>query len=78
MDVDMIFFSFKYSSPFPLQNLVKRLRSQTPSTVSSTPSEVSAIPCELFGNTLRALFLKNRNFFLSAMAKFSSLIRGDL
>ena len=42
---------------------MQRLRSQTPSSVSSTPNEVSAIPCELFGNTLRALFLKNRDFF---------------
>ena len=25
--------------------------------------EVSAIPCVLFGNTLRALFLQNRDFF---------------
>ena len=42
---------------------MQRLRSQTPSSVSSSPNEVSAIPCELFGNTLRALFLKNRDFF---------------
>ena len=49
---------------------LKRKRSECivstflPSTsVSSTPNEVSAIPCELFGNTLRALFLKNRDFF---------------
>ena len=48
---------------FPVQNFVQRLRSQTPSSVSSTPNEVSAIPCELFGNILRALFLKNRDFF---------------
>ena len=57
------FFHLITALPFPLQNLVKRLRSQTPSSVSSTPNEVSAIPCELFGNTLRALFLKNRDFF---------------
>ena len=63
MDVDMIFFHLITALPFPLQNLVQRLRSQTPSSVSSTPNEVSAIPCELFGNTLRALFLKNRDFF---------------
>ena len=64
---------------FPLQNLVQRLCSQTPSSVSWTPNEVSAIPCVLFGNPLRTfrqylaspgLFLKNRDF--------SSLIRGDL
>ena len=57
------FFSFITTLPFQLQNLVQRLRSQTPSSVSSTPNEVSAIPCELFGNTLRALLLKNRDFF---------------
>ena len=27
------------------------------------PNEVSATPCVLFGNTLRALFLKNGDFF---------------
>ena len=61
MDVDMIFFKilFKYSSSLS----TSELPSQTPSSVSSTPSEVSAIPCVLFGNTLRALFLKNRDFF---------------
>ena len=42
---------------------MQRLRSQTPSSVSSTPNEVWAIPCEVFGNTLRALFLKSRDFF---------------
>ena len=57
------FFHLNTALPFPVQNLVQRLRSQTPSSVSSTPSEVSAIPCELFGNTLRALFLKNGDFF---------------
>ena len=57
------FFSFNTALPFPIQNLVHRLRSQTRSSVSSTPNEVSAIPCELFGNTVRALFLKNRDFF---------------
>ena len=31
--------------------------------INSTPSEVSAIPCVLSGNPLRALFLKNRDFF---------------
>ena len=57
------FFHLIAALPFPLQNLVQRLRSQTPSSVSSTPNEVSAIPCKLFGNPLRALFLKNRDFF---------------
>ena len=57
------FFHLNTALPFPLQNLVQRLRSQTPSSVSSTPNKVSAIPCVLFGNTLRALFLKNRDFF---------------
>ena len=64
MDVDMIFFHLVTALPFPLQNLVQRLCSQTPSSVFSTPNEVSAIPCELFGDTLRALFLKNRDFIL--------------
>ena len=40
------FFHLNTALPFPVQNLVKRLRSQTPSSVSSTPNEVSAIPCE--------------------------------
>ena len=53
------FFHLIAALPLPLQNFVQRLPSQTPSIVSSTPSEVSAISCELFGNTLRALFLKN-------------------
>ena len=57
------FFHLNTALPFPVQNLVRRLRSQTPSSVSLTPNEVSAIPCELFGNALRALFLKNRDFF---------------
>ena len=56
------FFHLNTALPFPLQDLVQRLRSHTPSSVSSTPSEVTAIACELFGNTLRALFLKNRDF----------------
>ena len=42
---------------------MQRLCFQTPSSVSSTPNEVSGIPFVLFGNTLRALFLKNRDFF---------------
>ena len=57
------FFHSNTALPFPLQNLVQRHRSQTPSSVSSTPNNVSAIACVLFGNTLRALFLKNRDFF---------------
>ena len=56
------FFHLITALLFPLQNLMQRLRSQTPSSVSSTPNDVSAITCELFGNTLRALFLKNRDF----------------
>ena len=59
----MIFFHLNTALPFPLQNLVQRLRSQTPSCVSSAPNEVSVIPCELFGSNLRTLFLKNRDFF---------------
>ena len=51
-------------------------RSQTPSSVYSTPSEVSAIPCVLFGNTLRALLLKNLDFFRYGEIILS--IRGDL
>ena len=58
------FFHLNTALPFPVQNLVQRLRSQTPSSVSSTPNKVSAIPCELYANTLRALFLKIRDFFL--------------
>ena len=66
------FFHLNTAVPFPLQNLVQTLRSQTPSSVSWTPNEVSAIPCVLFGNPLRTfrqylaspgLFLKNRDFF---------------
>ena len=67
---DGLFFHLISALPFPLQNLVQRHRPQTPSSVSSTPNEVSAIPCELFGNPLRALFLKNRDF--SGTVKFSS------
>ena len=56
------FFSFKYSLPFPVQNLPdsppRLLR-----VFLRPPSEVLEIPWELFGNTLRALFLKNRDFF---------------
>ena len=51
-------------------------RSQTPSSVHSTPTEVSVIPCVLFGNTLRALFFKNGDFFCYGEIILS--IRGDL
>ena len=82
MHVDI--FHLITALPFPLQNLVQRLRSQTPSSVSSTPNEVSAIRCELFGNPLRTfrqylaspVLEKSRIF--SGTVKFSSLIRGDL
>ena len=57
------FFSFNYSSSLSTSEYRAKTPSQTHSSVSSTPNEVSAIPCELFGNTLRALFLKNRDFF---------------
>ena len=59
----MIFFSFNYSSS--LSSSESRAKTPLPDffECSSTPSEVSAIPCVLFGNTLRALFLKNRDFF---------------
>ena len=63
MDVGMIFLNLNTALPFPIQILMQRLPSQTPLSVSSTPSEVLEIPWELFGNTLRALFLKNRDFF---------------
>ena len=56
------FFNLNTALPFPLQNLVQRFRSRTPSSVSSTPNEVSAIPCVAL-LTLRVLFLKNRDFF---------------
>ena len=57
------FFSFNYSSS--LSTSESRAKTPLPDSFecSSTPSEVSAIPCVLFGNTLRALFLKNRDFF---------------
>ena len=38
------FFHLITALPFPLQNLVQRLRSVTPLSASSTPSEVPAIP----------------------------------
>ena len=67
--IQFFFFHLITALSFPLQNLVQRLRCQTPSSVSGPPakfrqslSNFSAIPCELFGNTLRALFLKNRDF----------------
>ena len=67
MNVDIYFLIvviyINTALPFPLQNIVQRLRSYTTSSVFSTPSEVSAILCILFGNPLRALFLKNRDSF---------------
>ena len=45
------------------QLLYPRVTTVTLLFINSTPSEVSAIPCVLFGNPLRALFLKNRDFF---------------
>ena len=45
--------------------------------INSTPSEVSAIPCVLFGNPLRALFLKNRDFFCHGVI-FVTNTRGPL
>ena len=54
----------KYSSYLSTSELRGRLRSQNPSSVYSTPSELSAILCVLFGNPLRALFLKNRDYIL--------------
>ena len=54
------FFHLNTALPFPLQNLIKRLHSETPSSVSSTPSEDSAIlsePCswkiEIFSATVK-------------------------
>ena len=63
------FFHLNTAFPFSLQNLVQRLSSQIPSSVSSTPSEVSAIPCHPFSWKIE---------IFSATAKFSALIRGDL
>ena len=45
------------------QLLYPRVTTVAPLFINSTPSEVSAIPCVLFGNPLRALFLKNGDFF---------------
>ena len=57
------FFSFNYSSS--LSTSESRAKTPLPDSFECffDPNEVSAIPCELFGNTLRALFLKNRDFF---------------
>ena len=59
------FFHLNTALPFPIQNLVHRLRSQTRSSVSSTPMQRS------FGNTLRTFrqyrtspVLEKSRFFL--------------
>ena len=56
MDVDINFFSFKYS--FPLSTSESRAKTQLPDSF-----ECFFDPQRSFGNPLRALFLKNRNFF---------------
>ena len=72
MDVDMIFFSFNYSSS--LSTSESRAKTPLPDSFKcffdpqrsfGNPSRTfrQSGPCELFGNTLRALFLKNRDFF---------------
>ena len=61
-DGHMVFFHFITALPFPLQNLVQSLRSQTPWSVSSTPQRSFGNPLRTFRQTLRALFLKNRDF----------------
>ena len=62
----MIFFSFNYSSSLSTSQSQAKTPLPDSFECSSTPSEVSAIPCVLFGNTFRALFLNNRNFFCYA------------
>ena len=77
-NVDIIFFSFKYSSSlFTLEPCTKtplpdsfecffdpqRSFGNPLRTFRQSLANFSAIPCELFGNTLRVLFLKNRDFF---------------
>ena len=70
--------TLKYSSYFPLQNLVTKtpLPEFFECLFDSTPSEVSAILCVLFGDPLRALFFKNRDF--SCYGQIFVPIRGDL
>ena len=63
-----LFNRFGYYLPFHFR-ISNRLRSQTPSSVSSTPSEVSAIPCELFGNALRTF----RQYLASPVLEKSGL-----
>ena len=73
-----VFFSFKYSSfLFTLEPRAKtplpdsfecffdpqRSFGNPLQTFRQSLANFSAIPCELFSNTLRALFLKNRDFF---------------
>ena len=48
------FFHLVTAPPFPLQNLMQRLRFQN-------CASVSAIPCEFFGNTLKALLFYEAN-----------------
>ena len=57
------FFSFNYSSSLSTSEAREKTPLPDSFKCSSTPSEFSANPCVLFGNTLRALFLKNRDFF---------------
>ena len=58
-----LFCSFEYSSS--LSTSESRAKTPLPDSFEclSTPSEVSAILCVLFGDPLRALFLKNPDFF---------------
>ena len=70
-DVDTIFFSFNYSSSLLHFRIsckdspprLLRMFLRPPTKFRQSLSNFSAIPCELFGNTLRALFLKSRDFF---------------
>ena len=55
MDVDMFFFHLITALPFPLQNLVQRLRSQTPSSV---------LPLRTFRQYLARPVLEKSRFFL--------------
>jgi len=57
------FFSFNYSSSLSTSESHAKTLLPDSFECSSTPSEVLAIPCVLFGNTSRALFLKNQVFF---------------
>ena len=65
------FFSFNYSSSLFYFRIsckdspprLLRVFLRPPTKFRQSLSNFSAIPFELFGNTLRALFLKNRDFF---------------